>query len=422
MAIRPEISLQAGRIPQGGGIASGVERGMKLQQLAMQPAILQQQLATARQAELASAAATEISRAQLPGVQAESAQRQRQMVQFPNWLQQNGGRFIDPRTNTIDTNRLVEGALSAGFGQEAIAYSTTELGRVKQQIDNATSEQDRQAKIKEYKNTAIQTAGNLLHNVPEKDRLRVLNQLTDSYDQQFPDAGIGSLVRNMFIDTDRDQGVTRVNTGVISAARTSGMTPSEQEANIRAWMDLDPEHRAQLANVPGAEVRIGLVREAQGAEAAVTDNTDALGSIPQLRKLGTRPGAIAAAQWNKLVEQGGDAARVNRAIEAYNRRNPQATPLRIEDGLDAVAAVLQQESAVLGARIQENRAIAERGTITPTKGKEGGPRPQAVPQPKPGAAKEKPASVPRIKTNEEFRALPSGTTFIDPNGVRRIKP
>jgi hypothetical protein len=51
MAIRPEISLQAGKIPQDTGMLGGVERGMKLQQLAMQPAILEQQLATARQAE-----------------------------------------------------------------------------------------------------------------------------------------------------------------------------------------------------------------------------------------------------------------------------------------------------------------------------------------------------------------------------------
>jgi hypothetical protein len=54
MALDPSISLQAGKIPQAQGMLGGVERGMKLQQLAMQPAILEQQLATSRQAELAS--------------------------------------------------------------------------------------------------------------------------------------------------------------------------------------------------------------------------------------------------------------------------------------------------------------------------------------------------------------------------------
>jgi hypothetical protein len=72
MALDPSISLQAGKIPQSQGTLGGIERGMKLQQLAIQPAILEQQLATARQAEQTSRAAQMTSEAQLPGVRAQA--------------------------------------------------------------------------------------------------------------------------------------------------------------------------------------------------------------------------------------------------------------------------------------------------------------------------------------------------------------
>ena len=130
MAIRPEISLQAGKIPQGGGIASGVERGMKLQQLAMQPAILEQQLATARQAEQAAAAQTEITRAQLPGVQAQAAgqvRTERQANQRISAAQaaietdEGGAPVIDPATGQprFNLNKYQYGLYRAGLVDEA---------------------------------------------------------------------------------------------------------------------------------------------------------------------------------------------------------------------------------------------------------------------------------------------------------------
>jgi hypothetical protein len=421
MAIRPEISLQAGKIPQDTGIVGGIERGMKLQQLAMQPAILEQQLATARQAELASRAATAISQAQLPGVTAESTKKTREMVDFPAWLQQNGGKFIDPKTNTIDTNRLVEGALGAGFGQEALTYSGSELSRVKQQIDNATSEQDRQAKLMKYKDDSIQTIGNFLHAAPPENRLALLNQLTESLDKQFPDARIGTGIRNMFIDEDRNKGITKVNEGVIKAARTAGMTPAEQEANAREWAKLNPEFAATQQNVVPVEARIAAVRDAEIGDQIIRGNTDAITAIPDLAKqlkLSTRPGAITMDLWNKYVAQSPEAARINAQINAYNARNP-GQPLVITDGLDAVQARLQQENLILEPRNRANRAIGERGTVVPigqqTQNTKEKPQAQGAqaPLPKP--------QIPTVKSVEEARALPPGTRFMTPDGRIKVR-
>jgi hypothetical protein len=290
---------------------------------------------------------------------------------------------------------------------------------VKQQIDNARSEEDRQAKIKEYKNTAIQTAGNLLHNVPEKDRLRVLNQLTDSYDSQFPDAGIGSLVRNMFIDTDRDQGITRVNNGVISAARTSGMDVSQQEANTRAYALLNPEFAALQQSVAPAEARISALRDAEGGDAVIRGNQDALTAIPVFAKtfkIPTRPGAITLQLWNQYVEQSPEAARINAQINAYNARNPGAQPLTIADGLEAVQARLQQENTILQPRVSTSRTIATGGRINEAA------QPGAQPA-RPGAQPKAPPKqeIPTVKTREEAMALPPGTRFKTPDGREKIR-
>jgi hypothetical protein len=106
MALDPSISLQAGKIPQSQGTLGGIERGMKLQQLSMQPALLEQQLATARQAEQASRAATAISEAQLPGVQAQAAGlvRGEQLAAAKVKSAQNAFDFDDDGNPVLDPN------------------------------------------------------------------------------------------------------------------------------------------------------------------------------------------------------------------------------------------------------------------------------------------------------------------------------
>ena len=136
MAIKPDISLQA-QAPQLDPFA-GVERGMKLQQLAMQPAILEQQLATAKQAEQTSRAAQMTSEAQLPGVTAEAAgkvraERQRneaiKAAQNAFDLDEKGNPVIDAQTGQpkFNLNKYQYGLHKAGLVDEAFKVAGTAL-------------------------------------------------------------------------------------------------------------------------------------------------------------------------------------------------------------------------------------------------------------------------------------------------------
>lgn len=146
MAIDPTIALKAGQVPQGGGMLGGMERGLKLQQLAMQPALLQQQIATARQAELASAAQTDITRAQLPGVQAEAAGRVRaeqltaakvKAAQEAFDFDDKGNPVLDPNTNQPKFNvaKYQYGLYRSGQFDEAVKAGADVLKQSKDAYD-----------------------------------------------------------------------------------------------------------------------------------------------------------------------------------------------------------------------------------------------------------------------------------------------
>jgi hypothetical protein len=412
MPIKPEISLGVTQAPQVDPL-SGIERGMKLQQLAMQPAILEQQLATSKQAEATSRAAQMTSEAQLPGVRAEATQKNRALVDFPAWMAKNAGQFIDPKTMRIDTGRFQEAATRDGFGQEGLKYAGEQLGVVKQQIDNAKTEQEKAVAANNARNLAVTTIGNILHVTPEADQLKVLNALSGPLENIMP--GMGADVRGMFVTEDKDKGITKINQNIVGAARTAGMTPEQQDANTRAFAQLDPEFKARLENVLPGQARAAMALDAEEKQGYVTQNDSGIGSIPgflKQSKLPGRPGSIVQSVWDKYVEQGGDAANINAAINAYNIRNK--ANLKIEDGLDAVRAVLEQENSILKPKIKAQTEFSKGGMIVP------GTEQQRRNEVSQGKAPP-PRTMPEVKTIEEARALPPGTRFKDPNGVIRTR-
>ena len=150
MAIDPTIALKAGQVPQGGGLSAGIERGMKLQQLALQPAVLQQQIATARQAELASAAATRETEARLPGVQAQAAglvRTERQAneriaaAQAALETTPDGIPVIDPQTGQprFNLQKYQYGLYKAGLVDEATKTGAEMLKQSKDVYDFAAN-------------------------------------------------------------------------------------------------------------------------------------------------------------------------------------------------------------------------------------------------------------------------------------------
>lgn len=412
MPIRPEISLQTAQAPQVDPL-SGIERGMKLQQLSMQPALLEQQMSTARQAEATSRAAQMTSEAQLPGVRAEATKKQREMVDYPAFVSKEIGAYMDPKTGKLDIDRWVEHSAKNGHGQEALKYAGEQLGVYKQQIDNAKTDQERAIAANAARNSAVTTIGNIVEATPQENRLKVINAMTEPLETIMP--GMGTDVRGLFVTENKDKGITTVNNNIVKAARTAGMTPDQQEANKRAFLEMTPEYQAEMSNVLSKELRLKVAQDAQAQQGVVDLNTSGVDSIPGFLKevkLPGRPGAIAEDLWNRFVNQGGDAAKIQSAIDAYNARTGQK--LSFKDGMDAVKATLDQENSILKPKIKQNTEYAENGTI----GSMAGQRKKT--EVSTGAAPP-PRAMPTPKNIEEIMALQPGTRFIDPRDGKTMR-
>ena len=128
----------------------------------------------------------------------------------------------------------------------------------------------------------------------------------------------------------------------------------------------DPQYAKFLgAEVQSAEERAAAARRAREAGVAVTTVKDAITALGsgKVASLGTKPGAIAADKWQRLVEQGGEYARVQGGIDDFNAANPGAN-LSITDGLDVVRARLRQHAAKVGQAEKGEAQAARSPTVS----------------------------------------------------------
>jgi hypothetical protein len=455
MAIRPEISLQAGKIPQGGGIASGVERGMKLQQLAMQPAILEQQLSTARQAEQASRAATEISRAQLPGVQAESAIRVRadQLAAAKVKAAQNafdfdadGNPVLDPNTKQPKFNvaKYQYGLHSSGQFDEALKAGADTLRQSKDAYEFLSTARTQAA-------LAAQAAHDNTQGTPQQKQKAAEATWRDMTGRAVASAGeVGFAISPEQF---------RYTPGLEKALYTAAINPQAQET-LKQGLAAQDIQRDQLALQteqfektkitgftdedsmdPNSGVSQRSRQIARNLGFEVSDNMSAgeMYRTPQLKSamdsIGANAGAARTAaqqQVNQLTGLSG-AIENARAVLAANK----ITPLNLLQNKFNRALLSDPKLAALYGQIQqlppglinegmdynalkavvEGLSVNAKANAASAVGGGGSGKPPTSTAPKAGEA-----SKPRIKSNEEFRALPSGTVFIDPNGVTRTKP
>jgi hypothetical protein len=443
MAIRPEIALEAGKIGQGGpDITGAVERGLKLQQLAIQPALLQQELLNrAQQEELlreqvvsqraqqgltaaqtrASEAGTELTRTQTAAeservrqerIKAEEAEKDNRFA--TEWLPNNVAKFRDA-SGRLDVVRLTEAATNEGYAVPALKFQGAHLQNRKQEIDNSKSETERQARIVQYRTESQAMIANQLHaaiqaGVSDDNALNVLNTLASGIDATMPDIKIGSQIAKTLMTPD-EKGVLRLDKNKISAARTAGMTVEQQESNniakreiALAELQATPEYRNRVAGIPSAELSSTLINTATEINNSVALKRSGLQALNSASELPTRPGAITAQVWNNLVAQKPEYARIQAAIDEYNRMYPPqqgAKPLSIADGLDAVRARLLDSIATGTAKTENLQGVAGAAdvrTYQPTN------------------------PLPVVTTREQRDALPPGTRYITPDGdVRTTK-
>lgn len=397
MAIDPNISLQAGKIGQGLDLTTGVERGMKLQQLAMQPAILEQQLRTAQQqersaqaSEMGTRAQTELAQAQLPGVRAESTKRQREMVDFPEWMKQNLGQYWNPDTGTLDTGTFVEAATKAGYGKEALEHASKELGRqtevyttAQQKIKVARDETEaKKAQIETETaynklvndNTAV--LGNFLSGFPQSQQLTQLQNVAARLDQQFPDRKLGTTMLQMLTKTDPKTGAINIDPVAVEAAKASGRTAEQKEQLKLQYAQLAQNGAlgyAQIASAermhrePGAVVLMGAAKDNVTDTNFVTANNTAITLIDDINKKDPKLGYPGQVLDNFLQRGMNDPMyrELQPLVAEYNTRHPGA-PIDLNMGLVAVKKALELDNIQLQSRVKMRNDIIGSKAVKPT--------------------------------------------------------
>jgi hypothetical protein len=451
MPIRPEISLQTSQAPQLDPFV-GVERGMKLQQLAMQPAILEQQMATARQAEATSRAAQMTSEAQLPGVAAEAAGKVRgerqaneriTAAQNAFDLDDKGNPVVDAQTGQPKFNlaKYQYGLHKAGLVDEAFKVAGTALGQSKDAY-NFT------AGVRTDLAIGAKAVYDKTPGTPAQKE-KAAKQFWEDYSGR----AVAASQQGQF---PLSQEQFRYTPGIEQALYTAAINPQAQEVlkqgiagqDIqRAQLGLQVEqfNNSKLTNFtddasldPNSQVSIMSREIAKNAGMKVNDNMSA-GDIHRndltkgvLTSVGAAAGAskkAADAQVNQLaaassaLENAKDVLAKNKITPLNLLQNNFNLKLLDDPKLAALYAQIQQlpDKSVINAGMDYNAVkavldgLAVNAKANAVSAVGGNPA-------KPEATTPNAANVTKIKSNEEYRALPSGTVFTGPDGIRRTKP
>lgn len=340
-------------------------QGMKLAQMG-------QQIEQSKQEIEHSKASQALTEAQTPGAAADSEQKQRGL-RYITWEQQNKNKFVKP-DGSIDTNAYVNEAANAGFGDFAGKVATSDLARTADQIKNATSQQEQGIKIQEFRDKTAGHAATLLSATPEKDRPAMLRKIMDGTESLMP--GSGKYVFGLFGNQD-DKGQVTVDTGKMEAVRTATMTPQQQEqlkiqkdqqakafeitmqspdAYATTGPQVNAAYTALRSNGIGEDkvpnglsmndlARMGYGDIIKGAVTAGSVSTQSrqeyLNKFTEAQKdmaniksaisvvekadtdlLGTTPGQIGSAKWNKWVKQNPQFSGLETAVSRHNAAYP----------------------------------------------------------------------------------------------------
>ena len=453
MALDPSISLQAGKIPQSQGTLGGIERGMKLQQLSMQPALLEQQLATARQAEQTSRAAQMTSEAQLPGVQAEAAIKVKEAAlaaakvksaQEAFDFDDKGDPILDPVTKQpkFNTAKYQYGLYRSGNFDEGLKVGSDTLSQSKNAYDFLSTARTQAA-------LAAQGAYDRTPGTPQQKQKAAEAMFNDMANRSISSAAsIGFTI-------SPDQ--LRYTPGLEKALYNAAINPQAQESLKQglSGQDIQRDQLALQVNQfenskkvnftddasldPNSPVSIMSRQIARNAGLQV-DDTMSAGDLSRneltrgaLSSIGSAAGA-AKKEADKVVNQYESASRALENAKDVLAKN-KITPLNLlqnkfntklldDPKLLALYGQIQQlpDKSVINEGMDYNavKAVldglsvnAKANAVSAVGGSPAKPTAPTTPNA---------ANVVKIKSNEEYRALPSGTVFTGPDGIRRTKP
>lgn len=188
MPLDPSISLGV-KTPQTNNYLAPIETGLKLAALSLQPELIQQQISASRTSE-------EATRAGIPGIQAESALKQRDL-DYTKFLKDNAENFYDtnPETGqkTFNMNKTFDVLGKAGYLDKARQGMAEDLSNQATTIANASGQIKNQSDavnfgnlVQKSKRDTLAYAANLLSNTPEDQREQALKDIVSGIDNIFP--------------------------------------------------------------------------------------------------------------------------------------------------------------------------------------------------------------------------------------------
>lgn len=380
----------------------------KLQQLRN---LVMQEQATAQQIA-ASRAQEELTRAQLPGVVAESDVRVRAQ-KFNTDVLGNAAKFTNA-DGSPNITKFINFATEKGFLREAQSIAATDLTNQGQAIANATNEQQRQIALTNFMNTGINNASLLLHATPDKERASAAQTYANFLNSQVK--GSGDQLLNMFGTVDPQTGAYKVDNNRINAVRQSTINAATQESqglefaqrfytaegrnpNSKQSKDfrefvrvqsggnvkipegtslfdalMNPTYRETASQYVSSQIMpAGTRAQAVGTTAmlqsTIANYDSAIGAIDAVPKqlLPTRLGTIGSEAFKKFVEQNPALAGLETAIQVHNNQFPNDLIDPMRQSLDEVRSKLRAGRKQLENQAAGAAAITQTGAFpTPT--------------------------------------------------------
>jgi hypothetical protein len=197
--------------------------------------------------------------------------------------------------------------------------------------------------------------------------------------------------------------------------RMQGWLPEEAES----WERVEgPDGAILQRNTSTGEMKSVMGRKSDGAAGLMAPTSQQKNYQFLIGQLGYTPeeaykaafGGTSAVNGNIPEEQKLGLQLLNTQIKELDSKVDGKAGMQLEEG---VLAALQQERAAL---------VAQRAALAGQMGLLGAPGQQSAQQPQQQASQSEQGKPATVTSDEQYRALPSGTIFIDPNGKQRRKP
>lgn len=331
-------------------LAGAATKGLSLRKLMtdvqFQPQILEQQLASARAAELSTIEGTRAAE-QKRIEEARKIAAQKDVAAL--YKEKLAAKKVDGSKPIGDDihREVYESALALGHDVSTLS-DLRDRAQTIRQSDLTDKETRQKAKETLFKHLSMEVAKSL----DEEDTKRLVG------------TKMKELMKLGLTQEEAQQELSaRLGPDIVNA-------PKFADARLRA--ELTPLVSANLAIAQAQDARaaaqqqVDVGQQAAGAKAEIGDIDDALKAIKDLEtQFGTRAGTYITQNWRRLVTQDPRLAIADRAIAKHNAANP-TNPISIEkDGYQSVIATLRGQRRAKTEEVKATAPVLKEGAEVP---------------------------------------------------------